>query len=999
MAKIFVSYSRKDSKTARKLINAIKEMGHDPWVDWEDIPPAVDWLEQIFRGIEGSDAFIFLVSPNSIISEVCGVEVGRAAQNNKRIIPVLIEDVDYKKANPIIGKLNWTNLRKTDNYADGIAKIKDAIELDFEWVEEHSRLQSRALEWHRQKEPSLLLRGGELGRVRRKVNDAKGKEPEPTPLQNTYILHSTQNERRRLTLLVVTGIALLIMAGLAFFAFNQRDLANLNAEEAKINAILANQQRGVAEENADLARENERQAREAQTEAEKQRKIAEEQKVIADERARFALAQQSAARAQIYQNQPGQLYTSTLLAVNSWQIAPSAEAEDILRKNISLLPIPVKQVQRVGSINSLEFNARGDMFVTAGADGNACVWKVSDGEMLFCVPSSGSVNDAVFSPDGTLLVTGDVTGLVQIIKVEDKSILATYKAGAIIWDLDIRKNGDQLAVTRDDGRITLLDAKTGKRKYDLQAFGSLKIARFSPDGRYIAAGSSAGSVTLWNLEDGKAVSSGRHKGDVLSLVFSPDSKYLVTGGKDSTAVVAKTIDGQEFYRLLHEDWVEDIAFNPDSSWFATVSNDRRIRLWDTNDGGERLRMSQNSFVKEVKVSANGQWLATTGADRTVRVWNASTGTEMFQIPLNGEGAVLGFSGDGTKLVAGDSSGEINVWDISVMPVPENYLQFVGQVGDVYYSPSGDWLAASDGPQVWLLKSSQLSTLTTRSLGKPTFVVTGNVTSLIFSPDSSWLGISTDAGHVLVYQLSNKRLQTFTTSGGKHYIAFLPDSTSLLIGQPGWSVDAWDLKTKEQVVAFAGSQQEVTSFVVSPTQIALGLNDKIEILKENGEKTQVIDSPGDHALLAFSTDGSLLASSNSAGLIHIWKNVDGKFNFIDSIRKEAVYSLAFNPTGARLAVGSTNAVYLIDTSKVEEIARIPHAGKVTGISYSLDGNVMATASLKAVQFWNVTKVDGVETDNLIQSACSRLTMNFSQAQWSNLFGAEPYRVLCDSLPTP
>jgi WD40 repeat protein len=888
-------------------------------------------------------------------------------------------------------------MREEDDLKPALDRLKDAIELDFAWLAEHNKLLEKTLDWHHGKTNSLLLRGSELRRVQKVVADSKGKEPLLTPLQEKFLENSILNERRTYFLGMIVGAVLTVLAGLTIFALVQRNLATLNEREAT-------KQAAIASENAQVALKNEREARKAQLEAEDQRKIADEQRSIADgqrkvaeERARFALAQQSAARAQIYQGQPGELYTSTLLAINSWQTAPSSEAEDILRKNISLLPIPIKQTQRDGKINSLEFNTQGDMFVTGGADGNACVWKASDGEMLFCVPSPGSVNDAIFSPNGKLLITGDMTGLVQIIRVDDQSVQATYKAGAIVWDVDIRKSGDQIAVTRNDGRITLLDTATGKRKYDLQAFGQLKIASFSPDGRYIAVGSSAGSVTLWNLDDGKAVSSGRHKGEVLALVFSPDSKYLVTGGADSMAVVAKTIDGQEIYRLLHEDWVQDIAFNPDSSWFATVSNDRRIRLWDTVDGGERLRMSQSSFVKQVKVSANGQWLATTGADKTVRVWNASTGTEMFQIPLKGEGTVIGFNGDGTKLIDGDSTGELNVWDISVMPAPEKYLQFSGLIGDVHYSPAGDWVAASDGPRVWLLKPEQLSTLTERSLGRPTLEVTGNVTSLEFSPDSAWLGVSTDAGNVIVYQIKNRSSRTFTTSGGEHAIAFTSDNTRLLVGQPGWSVDAWDLNTKEQLVAFAGGQQEVKSFAVGPSMIALGLTDKVTILNDAGESIQEIDSPGEHSLLAFSTDGSLLASSNSAGLINIWKNTNGKFTFVNSIRKDAVYSMAFNPSGNRLAVGATNAVYVIDTTTVDEVARIPHAGKVDGVSYSLDGKIMATASLKAVQFWDVTKLDNIQADTIVPAACSRLTTNFSEAQWSNLFGNEPYRKLCVDLP--
>ncbi|HAV75881.1 MAG TPA: hypothetical protein DCX53_00860, partial [Anaerolineae bacterium] len=735
MAKLFISYSRKDSKAARKLIDNMKEMGHDVWVDWEDIPPAVDWLEQIFRGIEGSDVFIFLLSPHSIKSEVCNVEVGRAALNNKRIVPIVLKDVDHKSTNEIISKLNWIFLRRAGEYDTALARLKDAIELDFEWVDEHNRLQSRALEWHRKKEPSLLLRGRELRRVRGIVVGAMGKEPIPTQIQNHYLAYSNQNERRSRLLIMATMMVLFVLTMLVFYAIGQRNLAVENANEAKQNETIAIQNAEIAAINESRAIENEKIAKQSETEA--------------LESKREADAQRNAARAQIYQIQPGELYTSTLLAVASWTTSPSDESDEILRKNISLLPIPVKQMYHAGGVNSLEFNITGDLFATGGADGKACVWNASDGEEVFCATSPKSVNDAVFSPDGNFLVTGDSSGEVQVIRIEDGSIQSAYNAGTIVWDIDIGRNRNEIAVTRDDGKITILDLQTAERKYDLQVSGRIRIASFSPNGTYIASGSSAGVVTLWNLASGgNPITSGRHKGEVLALTFSPDSRYLVTGGADGNAVTARTSNGQELYRLLHEDAVTDIAFNPeDSSWFATVSNDRLIRLWDTPDGEERLRMSQGSFVRAVRVSANGQWLATTGADRTVRVWNAATGAEMFQIPLAGEGAVLGFGSDGGTLAAGDANGDVNVWDISVMPAPQDYLQFDELVGDVQFSAAGDWLAASDGPRIWLLNPDQLSTLTARTLGAPNLTVTGNVTSLVFSPDSNWLGISTDAGYV------------------------------------------------------------------------------------------------------------------------------------------------------------------------------------------------------------------------------------------------------------
>jgi len=993
MAKIFVSYSRKDSKTATKLIGLFAEMGHEVWVDWANIPPATDWLEQVFRGIEGSDAFIFLLSPYSNVSDVCKAEIERAELNKKRIVPIVLRDVPAPDTNPIIRKLNWIFMRKGDEMQKALARFKDAVELDFEWVAEHNRLQGHALEWHREKAPSLLLRGGELRRIKKLVEDAKGKEPELTTLQKNFIMYSTQSERRRTTLWIASGVTLVVMAVLTFFAIQQSRLATRNAISADANRVFAEQQ-------AQVAKDNEKEANSQRAIAEEQQKKAEDQQKIAQEQARIAQAQRSAARAQIYQSQPGELYQSTLFALDSWETARTDEAGEILRKNISLLPIPVDQRYQAGAIRSLEFNSKEDQFVTASADGTACVWQVSDGKQLFCVTSPKSVNDAVFSPDGKLIVTGDDSGLVQIIRVQDQEVLYTFDYKTVISDVDISSDGKQMAVTRADGKITLIDMQTGERKYDLQAYGRLKVASFSPNGKYYAVGSATGSVTLFNLETGKIVSSARHKGEVFALAFSTDSRYLATGGADGYAVVARTLTGEEMYRLLNEDSVRGIAFAPDSSWFATVSNDRRIRVWSTTTGEERLRMSQNSFVQVVKVSASGQWLATTGLDKTVRVWNASTGAEMFQIPLKGDGTVLGFSKDGKYLVAGDSTGGINIWDISVMPVPESYLQFTGLTRALKFAPSGDWLAASDDNQVWLLKPGQWSSLEGHPAGVPNFTMTGNVTRMAFSADSNWLGISTDAGNVILYSFENKFARTIKASGSECKLAFSPNGGQLITVSVSGLVETWDVNTGEKVQTLFEDGSGMTSIATSPNLIALGMTDKVLILNAGTEHVADLDSPGDHQNLAFSVDGSFLASSNSAGLVEVWKYTNGSFSLSKSIRKESVYSLAFNPKNAQLAVGTTNNIYLINPDTVTETARIPQSGTVYGVSYSADGNTLVTSSLKAIQFWDIVKgIETIETKDLVTAACSRLTANFSYADWSNLFGNEPYRTLCENLPIP
>src|SRR5512143_3383601 len=239
MAKLFVSYSRRDSVAARKLIEAFRSIDQEVWVDWESIPPAADWLEQIFRGIEEADAFLFLISPDSSASEVCKVEIGHAAKNNKRIIPIVLRDVNPKDTVESISKLNWTFMRESDVFEEGLAKVKTAIELDLDWLEEHRRLQVRALEWHRKKDISLLLRGRDLRNAESMVATATSKDPIPTDLQKTYILYSRKNERNRTVAWTATLFALLIMAFLTYAAVQQSRLARANEQLAKANEALA----------------------------------------------------------------------------------------------------------------------------------------------------------------------------------------------------------------------------------------------------------------------------------------------------------------------------------------------------------------------------------------------------------------------------------------------------------------------------------------------------------------------------------------------------------------------------------------------------------------------------------------------------------------------------------------------------------------------------------------------------------------------------------------
>lgn len=998
MAKLFVSYSRKDSGAARKLIQAFKEIQQDVWVDWEDIPPAVDWMDQIFRAIEGSDAFIFLVSPDSVVSEVCNVEIGQAAKNNKRIIPVVVRDVDPKttKVNPVIGELNWIFIRETDNFEEGLLRVKTAIELDLPWVEEHNRLQVRALEWEREKESSLLLRGRDLRDAQKMVEAAADKNPKPTLLQKTYIAHSLRDERRRLITWIATGVAVLIMAVLSIYALDQRD-------RALVSEKVARNQEKIAKAEAKNADENARRARDFQRIANNERNKALDEREKAIEQERIAKAQSSAAKAQIYQARPGELFTSTLLAIDSMLKSPSDEAEEILRKNISLLPIPVKQIPLNGKINALEFNTAGDAFVTASADGQICAWKVEGGNNLFCVTSRGSATDATFSSDGNLIVASDDTGLVHILDAstgDPKREPLDFKVSVL--DVSIKPDNRSAAAARNDGLVSLFELPTGKESGFLQTSGSLVVSTFSPNGEWFAAGSSTGSVTLWSLSDSnRIISSSKHgNGEVLALSFSPNSRYLATGGRDNLAFVFEPDNKRQLLRIPNEDWVTDLAFSPDNKWFVTVSNDQRIRVWDIASGEERLRMLQDSAIQDVQVSANGQWIATTGADRSVRVWSVATGAEMFRIPLRGSGLVLGFDSEAKYLVAGDDSGEISIWDISVMPVPMDSVLFSGLISDAQYDLEGGLIFASDENCVWSLNPNALPALTRCPQDKPVLNLDNRrvkIDHFAVNPVSTQIAVSTTQKELILYNVNNRADIAMTMEIPITSLAFSSDGSQLLVGDTVGQLQTRDVNSGNVMDTILDNDSGILSIAVGPSLTAVGIKDRVLILDSNHDPAGEVEQPGENRVLAFSADGSLLASGNESDQLHIWKYGDGKYNLLQTIIKEPAFSLAFNAKGDILAVGGAQTVYLVNPLTGEEVNRIPHADAVISVSFSGDTNMLLTASANVLQVWDIDSLQKIAPDQLVQTACSRVVRNFDQTQWSFFFSGEPKTVFCEGKP--
>ena len=130
MADVFVSYAREDIEFVRGLHAALGSE-RKIWVDWAGIPPSADWLREIHAAIEAAPSFIFVISPDSLASRVCGQELDHAALHKKRIIAVVHRDPEthngeQQSVPAAVSKINWISagrpMRSTTQSARSLSR-------------------------------------------------------------------------------------------------------------------------------------------------------------------------------------------------------------------------------------------------------------------------------------------------------------------------------------------------------------------------------------------------------------------------------------------------------------------------------------------------------------------------------------------------------------------------------------------------------------------------------------------------------------------------------------------------------------------------------------------------------------------------------------------------------------------------------------------------------------------------------------------------------------
>jgi WD40 repeat protein len=147
-------------------------------------------------------------------------------------------------------------------------------------------------------------------------------------------------------------------------------------------------------------------------------------------------------------------------------------------------------------------------------------------------------------------------------------------------------------------------------------------------------------------------------------------------------------------------------------------------------------------------------------------------------------------------------------------------------------------------------------------------------------------------------------------------------------------------------------------------------------------------------LAFSADGSILASGGGDAAIYLRNVQDGRLLGLPLIGQGGpVTALAFSPVGSRLASGSSNsllALWNVDSAQLIGDPISGLSGTITSLAFNPDGRTLVAGSDNGAVAW-------LKLDAWLELACKYALRNLTQVEWEQFLKGEEYRQTCTQWP--
>ncbi|MDP8957524.1 MAG: hypothetical protein M3N24_11345 [Actinomycetota bacterium] len=840
----------------------------------------------------------------------------------------------------------------------------------------HRRLTDAAVQWsERDHHPDYLYTGTRLAEA---TDWATESDPDINPLEREFLEasaeaeHAARRRRTRLRRLVLTGLgAGLLMVGLL--------------------AVAALVERGRANEQEDLARS---------------RRVAAE------------------ATGQL----PVDPELSLLLAIQAYQIAPTAEAEAALRQAVVESHLRVRY--RSPRFDPLVSVSPDGTFVATSSPGDVVtVWRSSTGQRLAHLrstrgtPPDGIVDVITFSPDGTRLLASNMDGHAWIWSVPDGRLLTELRwpvtgvfcCGATDAGAGWSPDGGRVILSGADGAARIFEAANGRLLTVLRVVpkgtpaGLLARARFSPRRERVAVEGPNGEVRIFDGRTGRVITNlVGHTARLWSLKWSSNSKLLLTSSEDNTARIWDGSSGRLLRVLEHDAIVRDATFSPDSKRVITGDLRGGAALWDTATGTKLFDLAGHAArINKVRFSPNGRLALTASFDGTAGLWDVTSGERLALLTGTTQAIVTAeFTDDAHVITAGDDA---RLWE-----VPQGAVSAIAAheapLFDMAFSPDGRRLATGgqrDGlARIWDVdRGEQLAEMRHDPDAFVSIDVSSDGRSLL---TSDYYALATQASNPDPPRLwdlrTARRIREFPVLAGDPLgvcgawcpatrAALSPDGRMVAISSYDGQLRVFNTRTGRRVRVLTPRKREPfdwtewspdgriiltigRQFIVDYTPRMWDTRTWEELPPLPTEEGSTPTRP------RFSRDGRFLAIHRGA-VTKIYevatRRVVAEFRHRGTAR-----DAAFTRDGRLVVTASDAGASIWDLASQRRLADLPgHPGEVFAVRFTPDGRIATGGVDGVVRFFRCEVCQPV--DELLEVARGRVTRGLTEAERSRFLG--------------
>jgi WD40 repeat protein len=873
---VFLSYAREDEGFVLHLTEALRLKNIEVRGDWQ-LVRGESYEAQLQDLQLGADAFLFVLSPDSLRSTPCRAELERADEQRKRILPVVCRDAGSLESElpKTLSLPQWTFMRPSDDFITGVQGLVEAIKTDFDLMPEHRRLLQAAEIWQRNgRNASYLLRKDGLKRTEdwlTKTSVNANKLPKPTALQLEYI-HASQSAQTRGSRILVMVISLIAVAmtGLAIVALVQRQQARKDQRIAEQRLHLAATRHLIGGSRDMLHVQPDTALLLAAQAVAASRPLAEPERRSARDVLWDAMANVRSVEFFLYgldEDASGlgvsetgrRLFAADTGGIVQWDLS----SRSLLGNRL------IKPEGPIFSFLKVVLSPDGKTFYVAIAGTGVLALDAKSGELLkafnlgesegvapFSVRAITVSEDGRWLAVGTCLAKGPRTtncgpATIVLIDLRTKSVAKkiTLNRDTRVSGVAFRPGLTEIAAALEDGTIGIVDYSSGH----VASGGGLAceheagVLAFSPDGQLLASGCSEGRILLWVLGEA-AFREIKLSAAPTALAFDASGSSVAVGAKDGSIQIVntKTCSAVRHLQSLRGA-INELTFGPDRLLFSATSS------------GE------------------------------VSAWNLALKDEFStDLPLHTAPVVAAAVNDQRDLIAAVTAwGEVAVWHLDGGDIRETQVASSGPtksgalVGtkSVAISPNGERVAVSDCNRVedFLCSEGRIRIWNLGEEGEAPLTVlehSGDVHAMLFL-DEDRLVSGGAKGSLLIWDLANASkpvLQAHVSDESVYSIAKSSESTTLIVGSYNGEISFWNvpdltekrsrLKMHQPILAIAAAAQ--SSRFAATEADGTTLWDLIG----NEYRATKLASKGS-SILYLSADGTEVFSGIGSGKVAFW----------------------------------------------------------------------------------------------------------------------------------